>query len=232
MARNCPKGVLCIDNTTIIYFLILLIVGTYFMTRDFYQKKYNLLKKAEKQQQKLTKRMMNRISLQEPNNIHSVPVPEIYIPEDSINRDMKAITDPLYPPLKRNYNMPASPIKKMPINIETRESGGDYQQVGILHKTEHTQGNIELPGTSDDNIILGLYGKPLYKGSNNWLYYVISDKINAMKIPISRNGRSCSDEHTGCPELYDNDTIVIPQYNGTFQVQLYKFDAPRYIPYI
>ena len=231
MARNCPKGVLCIDNTTIIYFLILLIVGTYFMTKEFYQKKYNLLKKAEKQQHRLEKRMMNH-NIQQMRHEPSVPMPDVYIPEDTENRDMKAITDPLYPPLKRNYNMPAPPIKKMPINIETRGSGSDYQQVGILHKTEHTQGNIELPGTSDDNIILGLYGKPLYKGSNNWLYYVISDKINAMKIPISRNGRSCSDEHTGCPELHDNDTIVIPQYNGTFQVQMYKFDAPRYIPYI
>ena len=53
-----------------------------------------------------------------------------------------------------------------------------------------------------------------------------------IKIPISIDGKSCSDEQIGCREIYNDNEITIPQYNGVFKVQVYKFDAPKYIPYI
>ena len=215
MARGCPKGVYCIDTDAIIYLLICIIIGTYFSTRHYYQTKYNNIKKNK------VNSSVKRIK----------PMPPTIL-ETTENRDMKALSDPLYPPLKRNYHMEEPSIYRMPINVKTRESGGDYQQIGILHKISHSNDDIAAPGTNDDAVILALFGKPLYRGSSQWLYYVISDKTNAIKIPISIDGKSCSDEQIGCREIYNDNEITIPQYNGVFKVQVYNFDAPKYIPYI
>ena len=118
----------------------------------------------------------------------------------------------------------------MPINIETRESGGDYQQVGILHKTNNLDNDFDKPGNNDKTVILQLFGKPIYRGSTNWNYYIM-DK-NKFKIPLIINNENCDNYQRGCKELQNNDTINIPQYNGEFSVQILRFDAPKYIPYV
>ena len=74
-------------------------------------------------------------------------------------------------------------------------------------------------------------GKPTYKGSTKWLYYTESDRNNAIKIPLTINGKDCTDD-IGCSELNDNDKVSITPYNGDFKVKMYKFNKPRYIPYI
>ena len=52
-----------------------------------------------------------------------------------------------------------------------------------------------------------------------------------LPLPIMVNSKDCTDEY-GCEELSDGSTIEIPSYNGTFNVKIYKFNKPRYIPYI
>ena len=146
------------------------------------------------------------------------------------NRDMGVLTNPLVPPLKRNYHLEEPSIGRMPINIETRESGGDYQQVGMLHKMNNIDGEFNKPGNNDKTVLLQLFGKPLYKASSNWNYYIL-DK-NKFKIPLNINNNNCSDSHIGCHEINNNDEIDIEQYNGKFKAQILKFNAPKYIPYI
>ena len=121
-------------------------------------------------------------------------------------------------------------MKGVPINIETRESGGDFQQIGILSKKTITNEG-EVPGNNTDTVILPLYGKPLYRGARNWLYYTETDKVNSVKIPLVINNRDCTDDR-GCDELNDGDSITITSLNGDFDVKLYKFNKPRYIPFI
>ena len=113
------------------------------------------------------------------------------------------------------------------INIETRERGGDYQQIGMLHKKENINKDLQSPGSNTDSYVLPLFGKPLYKGSSNWLYYTTSN--SNIKIPLKNQNKDCSDDR-GCAEIYDNDTISIDELNGEFNVKIYKFDKPRYIP--
>ena len=72
--------------------------------------------------------------------------------------------------------------------------------------------------------------KPV-EGSNKFLYYTETDKLNPVKIPVNVNSRDCTDEY-GCEELYDGSTVDIPSYNGSFNVKIYKFNKPRYIPYV
>jgi len=152
-----------------------------------------------------------------------------------VDMDRVALNDRLYPPLSRNhYTDPdgmvrASPQQMgMPINIETRGSGGDFQQVGILSK-QNIDEDGKTPGNNTDTNILPLYGKPIHRGASRWLYYTETDKYNPVKIPITVGNRDCTDDQ-GCEELYDGSDVVIPSYNGVFKVKIYKFNKPRYIP--
>ena len=159
-----------------------------------------------------------------------------------VDVDRLMLNDRLYPPMSRNYYsdpngiMPVpihqiptqNPKMGMPINIETRGSGGDFQQVGILSKQTIDEDG-KTPGNNTDSNILPLYGKPIYRGASKWLYYTETDKYNPVKIPITFGGRDCTDDQ-GCEELYDGSDVVIPSYNGVFKVKIYKFNKPRYIP--
>ena len=130
--------------------------------------------------------------------------------------NLRRVMDPLEPP-ERTY-----PLRRaIPINIPTRGRSGPYQQVGTL--TRQTEGQ--------DALILPLYGKPTYPGSNQWLYYTSSNAYNSIKISINHKNKNCQ-KHYGCQEIYDGDEITVPSYQGTFIANLYEIDAPRYIPHI
>ena len=138
----------------------------------------------------------------------------------------QVLDDRLHPPHRQHYAQGPG----LPINIETRESGGEYQQIGILSKgtINNTEAN---PGNNTDSVILPLFGKRLYRGSNKWLYYTETDKYRPVKIPITVNGRDCTDD-TGCDELSNGSTVSVPSYNGTFNVKIYQLNKPRYIPFV
>jgi len=59
----------------------------------------------------------------------------------------------------------------------------------------------------------------------------MSDKMNSVKLPISKNGRSCTNEY-GCDNLSNGDTVYVEGYNDAFTVTLYDDYLPRYIPYV
>ena len=121
-------------------------------------------------------------------------------------------------------------VKGLPINIETRGSGGDFQQVGMLYKNNISD-DSKAPGNNTDNNVLPLYGKPTYQGSKQWSYFTKNDRHNAVKMPMSHKGQKC-DNRYGCDEIMNDDLITIPGYNGTFRAVIYDFDAPKYIPFV
>mgnify|MGYP007047533491 CR=1 FL=1 len=105
-------------------------------------------------------------------------------------------------------------IRKKNININTQQVP-HYQQLGILY-----DGTVTLP----------LLGRRVRNGSHKWNYYTLTNDNIALKVPIIRKGRDCS-ERNGCDELYEEDFIIIPQYNNSkFKINLYD-RSPRYIPY-
>ena len=113
----------------------------------------------------------------------------------------------------------------MPANIDIPSRGysGGFQQMGLLYKKDASE-----TSNSETNI-LPLFGRPTHTNSNKWNYYTSSDKFHSLKIPIKHKGRDCNDEH-GCPELFDDDTITVPPYNGEFKVKIYGYDSPKYLP--
>ena len=124
--------------------------------------------------------------------------------------------DPLLtPPMRRDPNL----VVGVPINIPTRGTTPDVQQVGILTNTENDQ-------------VLALYGRPTFRGSHKWMYYSATDKFHALRLPISNGSRNCTGEF-GCDEVSDGDELTIPTYpDRKFKVTVYNMDAPRYIPFV
>lgn len=210
---TCPKGTICLQHTNIVGGILIVLLGLYVINRDKFHKTYN-----DNQNNNLNELKDEIKLLKDKINTKSEPSPpQQIIPE---------ILKPPYmqePPAK--IHSPG-----IPINIETRESGGDYQQVGILTK-ESIVDEEKAPGNNTDSVILPLFGRPTYRGSQQWNYYTATDKYNQIKVPLNINGADCSDDR-GCKEIYNSDSISVPGYNGNFNVQIYKTDKYRYIPYV
>lgn len=120
---------------------------------------------------------------------------------------------------------PRSPPEVDPrreINIPTRGLPPRYEQIGYLSSDKHA-------GVQVNNII-PLYGRRTYSGSGNWNYYTKTQA--GVKIPLSMDGRDCSDDIPGCRELYDEDVVEVRALDGDYTVSLYNVGAPRYIPYV
>lgn len=226
MINNCPPGMICLDNQNMLIILTLVFGIIIIITRDKNTNKETddslkkQIKHIEEKQSQLSQQIQNHDS--EKTNKNLVV----------INRDKELMENPLLPPHRRNYYIegPNYVSKGVPINIETRGYAGDYQQIGMLYRDEVSDQDKQIGNNSETNI-LPLFGKPMYSNSSKWTYYTSSDKFNNVKIPINYKGRDCTDDY-GCDEIYDQDLINIPAYNGNFKVKIYKFDKPRYIPYI
>ena len=107
----------------------------------------------------------------------------------------------------------------VPINIPSRGESGNYQQVGAL-----------VNNTEGESKILPLFGKQTYPGSNKWLYYTSTDQYQSVKVPVMNKNKNYTNEY-GCSEITDDDQVNVP-YNKNFKANIYKFDKPRYIPYL
>lgn len=127
-----------------------------------------------------------------------------------------------------NYNN-IDHSKGIPININTRPVD-NIEQLGILYKDE-IENATKIPGNNSSSVVLPLFGRSKYRGSNKWIYYTSTDSHNSVRIPIYHKNKHCNKE-IGCDELYDGDLVSIPSLNGTFKVNLYEKEGMQYIPYI
>jgi hypothetical protein len=106
----------------------------------------------------------------------------------------------------------------IPVNIESRGPSPSFTQVGILTK-------------SAENLILPLMGRRLSSSRDKRQYYTMSNTGNInTKLPISKNGKSCTGEY-GCDEIYDGDTVYVEGYADTFRATIYETSVFNYIPY-
>lgn len=142
------------------------------------------------------------------------------------------LLDPYAAPLRDNrYMVPTHDLRGMPmpthmpgvgvpINIPTRALDAEYRQIGILTRT-----------SGDGDTILPLMGRPLYTHRDKWQFYTMNDKNNQIKLPMTKNGKSCTNEH-GCDNLYNGDVVNVEGYNDNFKVTAYDNAVMRYIPFI
>ena len=108
--------------------------------------------------------------------------------------------------LNSDNNEPPDTVPRPIFNYNTQRIE-PFTRIGVLYK-------------NDSNMILPLYGRRTHVRSNTWNYYTITNDESKIKIELEIKGRQCL-RKTGCKELYNGDTVHIPEYNGVFTVNMY-----------
>ena len=201
MAKRCPPGVICIENITII-FLILILCLAGFVWYKFGNSNTD------------TKENQHYINVLSP----SIPKFNTIFSTNPGN----VLMNPFAAPLKNGNFFPrdGGDPRGIPININTRGFDTNYRQVGILTR------NVQVQG---EEVILAVMGRPLYTNRSKWQYYTISDK-NHVKLPIIYKNKSSMNEY-GVDELFNGDTVYVQGYNDTFKITIYENNHNQYIPY-
>jgi hypothetical protein len=199
--KKCPPGVICIENISMFFFIIcLIIVGYLFMNTRSTMNMYSNEKIIIKDNQ--------RENNNDSNRWYGVPSwPYNNIPVDPL-------LNPYVPPLRDERYV-------VPINISTNVGAVDatYRQVGLL------------TSTCSKGAVIPLMGRPLFTNRDKWQYYSMSDQFHSVKLPILRNGRSCTNEY-GCDKLYSGDVVYVEGLDKPYRVKLYDNDTIRYLPAI
>jgi hypothetical protein len=109
---------------------------------------------------------------------------------------------------------PRGGLTSLPINIPTQGLPESFQSVGIIKAGEQ---------------ILPIYGRRTTGASDRWNYYTRTDTFNPVPLPIQSNRRNCM-EDIGCPELMSGEHVNVSALGKEGQVEIYRFDGPKYIP--
>lgn len=219
---ECPAGFLCFNTQTIglIVALVLLFIAynTYNNKKDLVA--MNTLKDIKEDKIAVLEERLNvveKANVVDRDNLYVVPTQNSML----VNKDFERLVNPLLPP-ERSYEN----LYRVPVNMPTRGWSENYQQFGVI-----SQGDRILP----------IFGRNLWRGSNKWNYYTSTDGFQSVKLPVFFKGRDCQDDTVGCDEIYDGDTVQVPQYAngngreenpGDFKASVYKYDKPRYIPWV
>jgi hypothetical protein len=212
MPKKCPPGVICIENVTMFFLVIIILIIVYLIYISFIKRenKQKVIVNVDKQNDP------SYIISQQPNYpYNNIPVNDV-------------LMNPYVPPLRdERYFIPeVVPIRRgmVPINVSTNPGAVDtnYRQMGIL---------TPLHNNSKKDKILPLMGRPLLVNRDKWQYYTMSDQNNSVKLPIIHKGRSCTNEY-GCDQLYNGDRVFVEGYNQAFKITIYENDVIKYIPYL
>ena len=108
-----------------------------------------------------------------------------------------------------------------PVNVESRGPSPDFSQIGILTRVN-----------GHDDLILPLMGRKLSSSRDKMQYYTMSNTGNLnTKLPVSRNGKSCTGEY-GCDEISNGESVYVEGYSDTFRATIYENSRLNYIPYL
>lgn len=136
--------------------------------------------------------------------------------------DYRKIYDPLENPGRRvERHQLLTPEFQRITDIPTRGYPDNYRQIGILKVT--IKDNKDEKRKIRSNDILKLYGRQEYPGSPKYEYYTIIESGNndiKIDLDIRKN------------EVYNGDNVYVDIMNTHYEVELYKYDQPRYQPFI
>jgi hypothetical protein len=206
MDKTCPVGFFCFDTQTagLLIGICILFIGFH----AFYKK--NSIDQLNEIKKDKFQTLENRLQQLENKEVVVLnPTPDAML----VNKDFERIVNPLLAP-ERSYNS----TYRVPINVPTRGFSETYQQVGAINSGDQ---------------ILPLYGRPRWPGATKWNYYTSTDSFQSVKLPVRYKNRDCQDD-VGCDEVYDGDSISIPQYGKErdFKANIYRLDKPYYLPFL
>jgi len=239
MVRRCPPGVFCFENVTLVIFAVIMVVVGIYAHSYFFGNR--------------------GVHGHHGHHGHHGPVLiastdplsdslDFGIGGPSSNQDV--LLNPYVPPLRDNSVGATRPVYDIRGGVETIHYGGmdtyggggggggggvtgvrvnvptrsvdtTYRQVGIL-----TRGG---GGGGSQETILPLIGRPLFTNRDKWQFYTLSDKNNAIKLPVTVNGKSGTNEY-GCNNVSTGDTVYVEGYNDAFRVTAYDSASLRYLP--
>lgn len=213
--KKCPPGVICIENVTMFFIVILILVVGYISYTQIF-------KKSDKKRENII--IQNQIP---PSN--QGPGRGLFAsPGYSFsNLAGDVLMNPYEPPLKDEIypvpGLPFIPPGRVPINVPTNIGAIDvvYRQYGILKPVR---------GSTKDNI-LPLMGRPVNTSRQKFQYYTISNQHNNVKLPIIVRGRSGTTEY-GVNELFSGERVLVEGDRTPYEVTIYENDSIRYIPYL
>lgn len=202
MSKKCPPGVICIENVTILFILIV-VAGIFLL---FNKRSGNNLQRE-------------KIIIKDNSSSLFGMFPKPRFSFSNLSSDV--LLNPHSPPLRddRVYRTDMNDPRGVPINVSTRAVDTSYRQVGILTR----MGGPEM--------ILPLMGRPLYTSRDKWNFYTMSNENSMVKLPITFKNKSCTNEY-GCDNMYNGDTVYVEGYNDTFKVTMYDNQVMRYIPFL
>lgn len=212
MAKKCPPGVFCVENLTISFLVIIILLVCFLIYSNLKQKKDMTSENIDiniSQQQPAPTGFFGWLPNYPYNNLYNS-----WFQQDVLGNSYA-------PPLKDERYAVGVPI--MPINVSTNIGAVDtnYRQIGIMRP---------LNGEAKDNI-LPLMGRPLFTNRDKWQYYTISNQHNNVKLPISIQGKSALNDY-GVNQIYSGDTVFVEGYNEPFAITVYENDTIKYLPYV
>jgi hypothetical protein len=213
--KKCPPGVICVENVSMFFIIVCFVIVFYLFYSNM--KNQNIV---------FNNRPSEKIVIKDTQRENvggwfgGLSWPYTNLPSDPL-------LNPYAPPLRDERYFVSSgtyvPPGTIPINVQTNigavSENTSYRQLGLLNAT-NTKGSI-----------LPLMGRPVFTNRDKWQYYTMSDQNNSVKLPVSRNGRSCTNEY-GCDRLFNGDTVYIEGLNEAYRVTMYDNDTIRYLPAI
>ena len=213
--KKCPPGVICIENFSMFFIVICVVIIVYLIYNNMNSQ--NII---------FNNRPSEKIVIKETQRenvgggLFGLSWPYTNLPSDPL-------INPYAPPLRdERYFIPNInyvPPGTVPINVQTNigavPENTSYRQLGIL------------TATNSKGAILPLMGRPVFTNRDKWQYYTMSDQNNSVKLPVSRNGKSCTNEY-GCDRLFNGDTVYIEGLNEAYKITMYDNDTIRYLPAI
>jgi hypothetical protein len=208
---KCPRGYICLSQRMGTPLLTGVLIAFIFITLMylFNHTTKKIVKDTIKQFTKKKSVELERLNGNQPNREINVNFRNPISVKPEFGDDIA--NNPYIPPLKEHSGLP--------INMRTRGHPGNFQQMGVL--TGQRNGK---------EVVLPLYGRQTYGGSDYYEYYTASEGYHSYKIPLVKGGRDCTDER-GCKEIFDGDDVNVNTYDGSFKANIYKNSLPRYIPY-
>jgi len=215
--KNCPPGVICVENYSMFFIVICVLILAYLIYTSMIS--HNVVVNNSPSEKIVIKdNTRENVGWNGWLN-HWIPSwPYTNLPSDPL-------LNPYAPPLRdERYFFPPRfmpPAGLVPINMSTNIGAVDthYRQLGIL------------TATNSNGKVIPLMGRPLFTNRDKWQYYTNSDQQNSMRLPVSRNGKSCTNEY-GCDKLFNGDTVYVEGVNEAYRVTLYDNDTIKYLPFI
>ena len=200
-APRCPPGVWCLTSGVGISILVVSLIAGFFLYR------YWLNESDSKPLAPIT-------IVQKEAQIQEQPI-QIFNSQNGDGRYTRAPEPYRMWATSPDLRGAILPPGAIPINQPTRWLPEQFQQSGILK--------------TPDQQILPLFGRRTGSSTDRYQYYTRTDTYNPIQVPISYQRRDCM-EDVGCSELTGGETIQIRGLDKSANVEVYKFDAPKYIP--